>query len=122
MKWIFLFCIGCYSAHGVSKISIVERCEKQSQVKKDIYQNVYSIVIDLAMSDSYELNLTMKTIYYGRLQILEWDRRTENELRVFVSPWDEWSRPVIKTLFSRLQKLSGIRVMCVPVEFDLTPR
>lgn len=119
MAFIFFLIIGLVPSYANAKVSIIERCSQQAKEHHDVSSDIFSIVIDLTYIKSQELNQAMEIIYYGRLQIIEWDRRTEHELRVFVTPWDNWSRPVIKKLFLRLKKLHGVRVMCVPTQLGL---
>ena len=93
---------------------------QRAQKEKDVYDDIFSVIIDLTFVESIQLNKAMQLIHSDRFQIIEWDRRTEYELRVFITPWDEWSKPVVKKIFFQLQSILGVRVLCVPTAFGFS--
>jgi hypothetical protein len=78
-----------------------------------VYSNIFSVVIDFEFAYSDDLNNAMKWLYTGDLKVISWDKRTEKQIRAFVTFASEIPSEKSKKALVELGKIDGVSALCV---------
>lgn len=110
-------CVGIafltFSLQAKAQLPIYEKCELEAEKNEMVYSNIFSVVIDLELAYSNDLNKAMTWLYSGSLKVISWDKRTDREIRAFVTwPTDLPSQKSKSALLS-LGAVDGVSVLCV---------
>ena len=96
-----------------AQLPIFEKCELEAQKSELVYSNIFSVIIDLEFAYSNDLNKAMNYLYSGNLKVIAWDKRTDQEIRAFVTwPTDNPSKASKSTLMN-LNGVDGVSTLCV---------
>lgn len=113
LSLIFIFLqLGFSSAWA--QLPIYEKCELEAEKSDLVHPNIFSVVIDFDFAYSDDLNKAMTWLYSGALKVISWDKRSEKEIRAFVTwPTDNPSKKSKHALL-KLTAIDGVSVLCVP--------
>jgi hypothetical protein len=106
---VLLFVSGL--AYGTE--SIETRCAAEAKATGLVYEDIFSVVIELKDISNASFDQTMQRLGDQTLHIIEWDVRGDNQIRAFVTWPKGAATSAAKETLLFLGKQDGVRTLCV---------